>query len=129
MYEPIPIPLEELATKVMDAAFLVHRALGPGLLESVYESCLCHELTKANIPYQRQLALPIFYDTIQIDAGLRIDLLVNQQLICELKAVEKILPIHEAQILTYLKLSNLRLGLILNFNVTLLKDGIRRIVR
>jgi GxxExxY protein len=129
MHEPIPIHVEEIATKVMDSAFAVHRALGPGLLESVYESCMCHELSKAGVPFQRQLSLAIVYDTIKIDGGLRLDLLVDQLVICELKAVEKILPIHEAQILTYLKLSNLRLGFILNFNVALLKDGIRRIAR
>lgn len=99
------------------------------MLESVYESCMCHELSKAGIPFQRQLSLPIIYDAIKIDGGLRLDLLVDEVVICELKAVERVLPIHEAQILTYLKLSNLRLGLILNFNVALLKDGIRRIVR
>lgn len=129
MYESIPTQVEEIATRVLDAAFAVHRALGPGLLESVYESCMCHELSKAGIPFQRQLSLPIIYDAIKIDGGLRLDLLVDEVVICELKAVERVLPIHEAQILTYLKLSNLRLGLILNFNVALLKDGIRRIVR
>ena len=113
----------------MDAAFIVHRTLGPGLLESVYESCLCHELSKAGIAYQSQIAVPIIYDTTKIDGGLRLDVFVESQLICELKAVEKILPIHEAQLLTYLKLANVRLGLILNFNVSLLKDGIKRIVR
>ena len=129
MHLPVPEHVEQIATKVMDAAFIVHRTLGPGLLESVYESCLCHELSKAGIAYQSQIAVPIIYDTTKIDGGLRLDVFVESQLICELKAVEKILPIHEAQLLTYLKLANVRLGLILNFNVSLLKDGIKRIVR
>lgn len=129
MYEPVALDVEQLVTKVMDAAFIVHRTLGPGLLESVYETCLCHELNKLNIPFERQLVLPIVYDNIKINSGLKLDLLVGNKLICELKAVDKIMPIHEAQLLTYLKLTDLRLGLILNFNVKLFKDGFRRIIR
>nr|VFJ55211.1 MAG: GxxExxY protein [Candidatus Kentron sp. FM]VFJ55799.1 MAG: GxxExxY protein [Candidatus Kentron sp. FM]VFK10976.1 MAG: GxxExxY protein [Candidatus Kentron sp. FM] len=112
----------------MDAAYRVHSALGPGLLESVYEVCLCHELEKRAIPFQSQLVLPIVYDNVTLDAGLRLDLLVDDCLVVELKAVERMLPIHEAQLLTYLKLTDKRLGLLINFNVPLIKDGIRRMV-
>jgi GxxExxY protein len=128
MFEPVPVETEKIASAVMDAAFRVHRALGPGLLESVYETCLCHELRKAGIPFQHQLHLPIVYDGLRLDAGLRLDLLVDESLIVELKAVECLLPLHEAQLLTYLKLTNKRLGLLFNFNTTLLKDGFKRIV-
>ncbi len=125
MYDPIPSAVERVATQVMDAAFLVHRSLGPGLLESVYESCLCHELAKLKLSFQRQCVLPIDYDGVRLDAGLRLDVLVADSVIVELKVVEKILPIHEAQLLTYLKLSQLRLGLLINFNTTLLKRRIQ----
>jgi len=128
MYEPIPESTEQAATAVMDAAFQVHRALGPGLLESVYETCVCHELRKMGIQFQRQLALPVLYDGIQLDSALRIDLLVAESVVVELKAVDSLLPIHEAQLLTYLKLSGKRLGLLLNFNVPLLKQGFKRLV-
>jgi len=128
MIQPIPEMTETVATKVLDAAFLVHRALGPGLLESVYETCLCHELAKAHICFQRQLALSIIYDGIRLEAGLRIDILVDELVVVELKAIDGLLPLHEAQILTYLKLSEKRLGLLINFNVPKLKDGIKRIV-
>jgi GxxExxY protein len=113
---------------VLDAAFEVHRRLGPGLLESVYEVCLCHELAKRRISFQSQVSLPVLYDSIRLDAGLRLDLLVEDQLVVELKAVEKLIPLHEAQLLTYLKLSGKRLGLLLNFNTALLKDGVKRVV-
>ena len=112
----------------MDAAFKVHKTLGPGLLESVYETCMCHELAKRGLAFQRQLSLPINYDTIRLEAGLRIDLLVEKQVVVELKASEGMIPLYEAQLLTYLKLTNLRIGLLINFNVPLIKDGIRRIV-
>ncbi len=112
----------------MDAAFKVHRALGPGLLESVYEICLCHELASQNVPFQRQLSLPVVYEGIRLDAGLRLDLLVADVVIVEVKSVEKISPLHEAQLLTYLKLSGKRLGLLINFNAPVLKDGFRRLV-
>ena len=126
--EAIPEDTELLATKVMDAAFEVHRALGPGLLESVYEKCLCHELGKLGIAYESQVCLPIKYDKIQIESGLRLDVLVNSQIVIELKTVEAILPIHIAQLHTYLKLTECRLGFIFNFNTRLLKEGIKRIV-
>jgi GxxExxY protein len=125
--EPIPKSTERVATQVVDAAYNVHSALGPGLLENVYEVCLTHELAKHGLSVKRQVELPVIYDTLKIDAGLRIDLLVNDCLIIELKAVEAILPIHKAQLLTYLKLAKCRLGLLINFNVPIIKVGIRRI--
>jgi GxxExxY protein len=128
VFEPIAAETERGATQVMDAAFKVHRALGPGLLESVYEICLCHELSKQDIPFARQLSLPVVYDSIRLDAGLRLDLLVADVVIVELKAVETISPLYEAQLLTYLKLSGKRLGLLINFNAPMLKDGFRRLV-
>jgi GxxExxY protein len=125
--EPIPKSTERIATKVVDAAYNVHSALGPGLLENVYEACLTYELAKHGLNVKRQVELPVIYDTLKIDAGLRIDLLVNECLIIELKAMEAILPIHKAQLLTYLKLAKCRLGLLINFNVPIIKLGIHRI--
>ena len=128
MYEPIPPETERTAALVIEAAFRVHRALGPGLLESVYEACLCHELTKLGVPFQRQVDLPIVYDGKRLESGLRIDVLVANCVEVELKAVETMIPLYEAQMLTYLKLTNQRLGLLINFNVQRLKDGIKRLV-
>ncbi|TWT88503.1 hypothetical protein Mal64_19860 [Pseudobythopirellula maris] len=127
-FEPIPEGDEKLAKVVLDAAFRVHTKLGPGLLESVYEQCLCHELLQARILFQSQLMLPIQYDQIVIDAGLRLDLLVGERTVVELKAVESVLPIHKAQLFTYLKLTKCRLGLLLNFNVPQFKHGFTRVV-
>jgi len=127
-FEPIPAEDERVATQVVAAALKVHRTLGPGLLESVYEACLCQELGQRDIPYACQVALPVTYDGMRLDAGLRLDLLVADRVIVEVKAVEKMQPLFEAQLLTYLKLSGLRLGLLINFNVPLLKDGIKRMV-
>lgn len=118
--------VERAAATVVDASYRVHTTLGPGLLESVYEVCLCHELHKTGTPFQKQLVLPIEYDGITLDAGLRLDLIVNDCVVVEMKATEKLLPIHEAQLLTYLKLTGKRLGLLINFNVPLIKDGIKR---
>lgn len=126
-FERIPESTERAASLVIEAAFRVHRQLGPGLLESVYEICLCHELRKLGVSFQRQLVLPVIYDEIRIDAGLRLDLLVENCLIVELKAVESLLPVHEAQLLTYLKLSKHRLGLLINFNSARLKEGLKRL--
>lgn len=126
-FEKIPESTERAASLAIEAAFRVHRQLGPGLLESVYEICLCHELSKLQVAFQRQLALPVIYDDIRIDAGLRLDLLVDNCVIIELKAVESLLPVHDAQLLTYLKLSQHRLGLLINFNSARLKDGLKRI--
>jgi len=127
-FEPIPVNVEETARVLVDAAFAVHKALGPGLLESVYEVCLCHELRLRRVSFQRQLELPVVYKDVRLDAGLRIDLLVADVVVVELKAVEKLLPVHEAQLLTYLKLTGHRLGLLINFNVPLIRDGIKRMV-
>jgi GxxExxY protein len=127
-YEQIPAEVEAVARHVVDAAFAVHKNLGPGLLESVYEICLSHELTKRGVPHQRQVALPVVYDGVRLDAGLRLDLLAGDCLIVELKAVEKHNPLFEAQLLTYLKLTGRRLGLLINFNVPLIREGIRRVI-
>lgn len=119
----------ELGTSLIGCAIQVHRALGPGLLESVYETCLHHELNKAGIDSERQVFLPFEYDGLQFDNAFRADLIVGNRLIVEIKAVEKILPIHLSQLMTYLKLSRRRIGYILNFNVTQLRQGgIKRLV-
>jgi GxxExxY protein len=125
---PIPHELNRLARKVVDAAFAVHSTLGPGLLEVIYESCLFHELTKRGLKVEKQVSLPVVYDGLSLEAGLRLDMLVEDTLMLELKAVEVILPVHLAQVLTYLKLSGRRLGLLINFNVARIKDGIKRII-
>lgn len=119
---------DELSNIIIGCAIEVHRILGPGLLESAYEECLCYELKQKGLLFERQKGLPVIYKTIHLDCGYRIDILVENLVILELKSVEQIEPIHEAQILTYLKLSNLWLGLIINFNVPVLKNGIKRIV-
>jgi GxxExxY protein len=120
--------VEELSHAVIGAALKVHSALGPGLLESAYEQCLLYELLKRNIHALSQVSLPIHYDGQTIEAGYRIDVLVENELILELKATEKLLPIHTAQLLSYLKMSNKSLGLLINFNVASLKNGIKRVV-
>ena len=114
---------------MVDAAIKVHRALGPGLLESAYEHCLAHELHARGLEVSRQVSLPIEYDGLRLDAGYRLDLVIRNSVIVEVKAVEVLSRLHEAQILTYLKLSGFRLGYLMNFNTALLKHGIRRIVR
>jgi GxxExxY protein len=119
---------DELTGKVIGCAIEVHRNLGPGLLESAYERCLSFELSANNLRHCVQKELPIKYKGIDIDCDYRIDLLIEDKLIVELKSVEKILPIHEAQLLTYMKLANISTGLLINFNVPLLKDGIKRFV-
>lgn len=115
-----------LTREIISAAIEVHRALGPGLLESAYQSCLCRELGIRNLAFRQQVDLPVAYKGVQLDCGYRIDLIVEQKVIVELKAVQEVLPVHEAQLLTYLRLSGLRVGLLLNFNSAVLKDGIRR---
>ena len=112
----------------MGAAFKVHSALGPGLLEAAYEACLCHELFRARIPFKRQVSVPVKYDALQLHCGFRLDLLVDERAIVEIKAVERLIAIRECRLITYLRLSGLRLGLLLNFNVSHPRDGIRRIV-
>lgn len=129
MHAPIPEATEKVAKEVVDSAFRVHTALGPGLLESVYEQCMCHELSKRKVPFQRELALPIVYDNIRLASALRLDLLVDECVIVELKAVQEHHPLFEAQLHSYLKLTGCRLDLLINFNVPLIKDGIKRIVR
>ncbi len=125
---PLPKETEETARHVVDAAVRIHSTLGPGLLESVYEKCLGIELAKRDVRYERQVSVPIVYEGVAVEPGLRIDLIANKCVVVELKSAEKLLPVHEAQLLTYLKLSRMRLGLLLNFNVALMKQGIRRII-
>ena len=119
--------LNQLSEKDIGCAIEVHRHLGPGLLESAYEECLCHELSLENISFERQFPLPLEYKGVRLDAGYRLDILVDGKLVLELKAVESIHPIHTAQLLSYLKIGNYPLGLLINFKVPLLKDGITRI--
>lgn len=119
---------DELSRRVIGCALEVHRSLGPGLLESSYEQCLAFELSNAGIEFELQKALPLRYKTIQLDCGYRVDCIVEHQLILELKSVDSLLPIHEAQLLTYLRLSGISTGLLINFNVPKLKHGIKRFV-
>ena len=118
--------INEITGAIIGAAIEVHRALGPGLLESAYEECLCRELTLCQIPFERQHPLPVEYKGFRLDCGYRIDLLVADTVVVELKAVDKLLPINDAQLLTYLKLGGWKVGLLINFNVPVLKRGIRR---
>jgi GxxExxY protein len=117
----------EVGDTLLGAAMKVHSVLGPGLLESAYETCLVHELGKRGLDVKRQVALPLIYDGIKLDADYRLDLLIHDRIIVELKSVDKFLPIHTAQLLSYLKLSGLKLGYLLNFNVVHMRDGIKRI--
>jgi len=117
-----------IARHIVDAAYTVHTTLGSGLLESVYEQCLGHELRLRDLHVEHQLHLPVTYRGILIDGGFRIDLMVNRLIVVEIKAAERIMPIHEAQLLTYLKLSQKRIGLLINFNSVRIKDGIRRLI-
>ena len=119
---------KELTNKIIGAAIEVHKALGPGLLESAYEKCLMKEFELSNISFKSQIELPLEYKGIRVDAGYRIDLIVKEKVIIELKAVESLIPVHEAQLLTYLKLTGIRVGMLMNFNVPVLKDGIKRMV-
>jgi GxxExxY protein len=120
--------MEAIAAQIVDAAFHVHSTLGPGLLESVYEICLAHELKKRGLNVLRQVPVPILYDGMKLDADFRIDLLVENCIVIELKAVEKMTPLFDAQVMTYLKLSGKKLGILINFNVRVIKDGIKRII-
>ena len=128
MHQEVGKELDALARQVVDAAFTVHKTLGPGLLESAYEVCLGIELNRRGINFESQLPLSIVYEDITVESAFRLDILVEDRLIVELKAVERLLPIHEAQLLTYLRLSQRRLGLLINFNTPLIKDGIKRLV-
>ena len=125
--KPIPHEVNKLSKVVVESSLAVHRKLGPGLLESAYETCLLHEFKKAGIDTERQVKIPIIYDGIRLETQLRLDLWLERKLIVEVKSVESVLPIHRAQVLTYLKMTNTRLGLLINFNVRLIKRGINRI--
>jgi GxxExxY protein len=117
-----------LTERVIGLAIEVHRHLGPGLLESAYEECLCFELAQSKLSYARQVPLPVAYKEVKLDCGYRMDIVIERELIVEIKAVERLLPIHDAQLLTYLRLSSCTVGLIMNFNSMTLKDGLRRLV-
>ena len=126
-HQEVSEEVDLVARSIVDAGLKVHKALGPGLLESAYEHCLAFELGARGLPVRRQVALPVIYEAQTLDAGYRVDLVVADAVIVEIKAVDALTRVHQAQILTYLKLSKLRLGLLMNFNVELLKHGIRRI--
>jgi GxxExxY protein len=128
VFAPISPDVERIGKAVLDAAFKVHTALGPGLLESVYETCTAFEVRESGLQVATQVALPVLYKDIQMDAGLRLDMLVENCVIVEFKSVETMNPIYDAQLLTYLKLTGIRLGFLINFNVLRLKDGIKRMV-
>lgn len=128
MFKPLSEREEFIAERIVDAAYAVHKVLGPGLLERVYEVCFCHELSKREMKYQRQVDIPITYDGMIFDEGLRLDVFVEGLIICELKAVDEMNPIWKAQILSHLKLIGKRLGFLINFNVPLIKNGIKRII-
>jgi GxxExxY protein len=125
--EPIPETVDRIATQIVDACFHLHSRLGPGLLESVYETCLTHELTKRGLRVERQVPIPIIYDDLRIEAGFKIDLLVEGSIILEIKAATEDHPVFKAQLLTYMKLTGIRLGFLINFNKKLIKDGIQRV--
>ena len=124
----VPDEVERLATAVVDSAFAVHQELGPGLLESAYEACLSYELRSRNVNHQLQLPVPLNYKCIRIEVGYRADVVVEEKLLIELKAVDALLPIHTAQVVTYLRLKKFPLGLLINFNEVLIKHGIHRIL-
>ena len=119
---------DPLTEKIIGFGIEVHRQLGPGLLESAYEECLCFELKQVGIPFARQVALPVIYKDIRLDCGYRMDIVVEDSVVIELKTVEKLLPIHQAQLMTYLRLGKAKTGLLMNFNSAVLKDGIKRVV-
>lgn len=119
---------DELSNKVLGCAIEVHRELGPGLLESAYEQCLAYELSQAKISFKLQMDLPLQYKQMKLDCGYRLDLLVDDRLLLELKSVDQLLKIHEAQLLTYMKLAKVKIGLLINFNVPILRNGIKRFV-
>jgi GxxExxY protein len=120
--------IERVAHEIVDAAFKIHTKVGPGILESAYQTLMIYELTKRGLSVEKEVPVPVVYEDVRLDAGYRLDLLVNGCVIVEIKAVEKLHPVHEAQLLTYLKLLNKRLGILINFNVKLIKDGIKRVV-
>jgi GxxExxY protein len=126
-HQAVSAATDQIARAVVNAGLKVHKALGPGLLESAYEHCLAYELISGGLSVRRQMPMPIVYDDVLLDGGYRLDLLVNEQVIVEIKSVEALTSLHEAQILTYLKLSKLRLGLLINFIVSLFKQGVKRL--
>jgi GxxExxY protein len=128
VYAPLSTEEERIGKIVVESAFAVHRVLGPGLLESIYEVCFCHELAKRGPAFRRQVVIPIMYDGITFAEGLRLDVLVEDLVICELKAVETMNSVCEAQLLSQLKLAGKRLGYLINFNVPLIKNGIKRMI-
>jgi GxxExxY protein len=117
---------EFLCKQIVDCAYKVHSQLGPGLLEKIYEVCFCHELSKQDIPFKRQVQLPIIYDGLVFDEGLKLDVLIDNKIICEFKAVEMVNPLWQAQIISHLKLTGLHVGFVINFNVPIMKNGVRR---
>ena len=127
-YQPISSDLEEIGKHIVDSAYAVHSKLGPGLLEKIYEACFCYELEKRGLSCERQKDLPIIYDGIIFDEGLRMDVFVEEKVICELKAVEQLNPVWKSQIISHLKLTNNRLGYLINFNVPKINQGIHRFV-
>lgn len=127
-WAPIPEKTEQVGKVVLDSAFTVHKALGPGLLETAYEACLAYEIRKNGLSAESQVALPVVYGDVQVEAGFRLDLLVDQCVIVEVKSVENLNRLHEAQLLTYLRLSGIRLDYFINFNTTMLKNGIKRLI-
>jgi len=127
-FKPLSELEESIGSKIVDSAYNVHRKLGPGLLEKVYEACFCYELSKRGLRYQRQVDIPIMYDELVFDEGLRLDVYVEELIICELKAVNEVNPVWEAQLLSHLKLTGKRIGFLINFNVLLIKKGINRII-
>jgi len=127
-HAPLPPEYEKIAKIIVNAAYTVHKNLGPGLLESVYEPCFCHELSKRGAEYKRQVLVPLVYDGIQFAEALRLDVLVEDKIICELKVVDALASVHMAQLLTYLKLTEKRLGFLINFNVPIIKQGIKRVI-
>jgi len=126
--EPIPAHVERIGRAVLDASYNVHRALGPGLLENVYEHCLAEELRRAGLDVRQQVPVPVAYGSVLLEVGYRIDLLVGGAVVVEVKSVEALAPVHLAQVLTYLRFAERRLGYLINFNSVLLKDGVRRVV-
>ena len=120
--------LNKITEKIIGVAISIHRALGPGLLESAYEACMVYDLTQAGLKIEQQKPLPVVYRGVKLECGYRLDLMVENEAIVEIKSVEKLLPIHKAQLMSYLKLSNCKVGLLINFNVEILKDGIQRVV-
>jgi len=127
-FKSVPESIEKIGKLIVDSAYTVHYNLGPGLLEKVYEACFCHELAKRKLKFKRQVDIPIIYDNLKFDEGLRIDVLVENCIICEIKAIENSNPVWEAQILSHIKLTDKKLGFLINFNVPKIKHGIKRFV-